>query len=121
MMNWLGSDYATMTQAVDRTVAAQKVISANIANVDTPGYKSKRVVFGDVLDSEMKMSLKRHATIGTSGSIVEQSSAMRNDGNGVDIDLEMSELSRNQIEYEALVEQLNRKFSGIQSVIRGGR
>lgn len=121
MMNWLGSDYATMTQAVDRTVAAQKVISTNIANVDTPGYKAKRVVFSDVLDSEMRMSLKRHATIGTSGSIVEQSSAMRNDGNGVDIDLEMSELSRNQIEYEALVEQLNRKFSGIQSVIRGGR
>ncbi|WP_029330820.1 flagellar basal body rod protein FlgB [Exiguobacterium oxidotolerans] len=120
-MNWLGSDYSLMTQAVDRTVAAQKVISTNIANVDTPGYKAKRLVFGDVLNSEMKMSLQRHTTINTSGTVVEQSTSMRNDGNGVDIDLEMSELSRNQIEYEVLVEQLNRKFSGIQSVIRGGR
>jgi len=113
-MNWLGSDYSLMTQAVNRTVMAQEVIA-------TRGYKAKRGAFGDVLDSEMKMSLKRHATIGTTGSIVDRPNTMRNDGNGVDIDLEMSELSRNQIEYEALVEQLNRKFSGIQSVIRGGK
>ena len=120
-MNWLGSDYNLMTQAVNRTVMSQEVIAKNIANVDTPGYKAQRVTFGDVLDSEMKLSLKRHATIDTSGSVVDRPNTMRNDGNGVDIDLEMSELSRNQIEYEALVEQLNRKFSGIQSVIRGGK
>lgn len=120
-MDWLGSDYSLLTKAVNRTVDSQKVISKNIANVDTPGYKAQRLVFSDVLDSQMNMSLKRHAQIDAQGSIVEQSTSMRNDGNGVDIDFEMSELSRNQIEYEALVEQLNRKFSGIQSVIRGGR
>ncbi|WP_294740841.1 flagellar basal body rod protein FlgB [uncultured Exiguobacterium sp.] len=120
-MDWLGSDYSLLTQAVNRTVNSQKVISKNIANVDTPGYKAQRLVFSDVLDSQMKLSLKRHAKIDTQGAIVEQSTSMRNDGNGVDIDFEMSELSRNQIEYEALVEQLNRKFSGIQSVIRGGK
>lgn len=120
-MNWLGSDYNLMTNAIGRTVASQKVIANNIANVDTPGYKAKRLVFNDVLDSQMKLSLKRHTTIESNGSIVDRSSNMRNDGNGVDIDLEMSELSRNQIEYEALVEQLNRKYAGLESVIRGGR
>jgi flagellar basal-body rod protein FlgB len=37
-MNWLGSGYSLMTQAVNRTVMAQEVIAKNIADVDTPGY-----------------------------------------------------------------------------------
>ncbi|MEM5419420.1 flagellar basal body rod protein FlgB, partial [Staphylococcus gallinarum] len=47
--------------------------------------------------------------------------AMRSDGNNVDLDYEMSELARNQLQYEAMMEQLNRRLGGLKSVIRGGR
>ena len=39
-----------MTNAVQR----QSVAAGNLANLDTPGYKSRTVTFGDVLDGELQ-------------------------------------------------------------------
>jgi flagellar basal-body rod protein FlgB len=39
----------------------------------------------------------------------------------MDLDQEMSDLAKNQIYYDALVEQENNKFAALQNVIRGGK
>ena len=46
-----------------------------------------------------------------------EGSAMNENGNNVDIDREMVDLAANEIYYNALIEQVNRKLSGMSYVI----
>ncbi|MFZ3587928.1 flagellar basal body rod protein FlgB [Bacillus sp. DJP31] len=108
----------------------QNAIAQNIANVDTPNYKSKEVLkpsFNKSLNEAMmaNRSDSRHLEFtnssGTSASVVSRSNSQYNhNGNSVDIDKEMSELAENQIYYNALIERLNGKFNTLKTVISGG-
>src|SRR5690606_8096731 len=105
-----------------------QTISSNIANVDTPNYKSKQVVFKDVLNQELSNSIdaKRthpkhfqfEATNKLPYNIIEQKNTTFNhNGNNVDIDKEMAELAKNQIYYQSLIDRINGKFNSLQTVI----
>lgn len=122
-MSWIGSDYQLLKQAVNHAVLNQKVISHNLSNIDTPNFKAKQAVFEETLHTEMRLKLAggRPSDSATSKIVDRAGGAMRSDGNNVDLDYEMSELARNQLQYEAMMEQLNRRLGGIKSVIRGGR
>lgn len=121
-MNWIGTDYQLMKQAIDHSVVNQKVISHNLSNIDTPNFKAKQAVFAQSLNQEMRLKLAggRPSERSSTEVVDRAGGAMRNDGNNVDLDLEMSELARNQLQYEAMMEQLNRRLGGLKSVIRGG-
>jgi flagellar basal-body rod protein FlgB len=110
----------------------QKTISQNIANVDTPNYKAKQVSFRHTLDDAMNQSPfkayrtnDQHIEFGTTktSQIIEtnRSTIFNHNQNNVDIDLEMAELAKNQIYYNALIERLNGRFNSLQTVIKGGR
>ncbi|EPE63077.1 MULTISPECIES: flagellar basal body rod protein FlgB [unclassified Exiguobacterium] len=123
-MNWIGTDYQLMKQAINHSVMNQKVISHNLSNIDTPNFKAKQAVFEQTLSNEMRLKLAggRPSDRGSATKIVDRAGgAMRSDGNSVDLDYEMSELARNQLQYEAMMEQLNRRLGGLKTVIRGGR
>lgn len=123
-MNWIGTDYQLMKQAINHSVTNQKVISHNLSNIDTPNFKAKQAVFEQTLSNEMRLKLAggRPSDRGGVTKIVDRAGgAMRSDGNSVDLDYEMSELARNQLQYEAMMEQLNRRLGGLKTVIRGGR
>ncbi|WP_062048705.1 flagellar basal body rod protein FlgB [Bacillus sp. JCM 19034] len=112
----------------------QNAISQNIANVDTPNYKAKQVQFKHLLHDELdKQGLKANRTHkdhyefqsanSRLGPIVTENrnTLYNHNGNNVDIDHEMSELAKNQIYYNALVDRLNGSFQSLETVIRGGR
>jgi flagellar basal-body rod protein FlgB len=122
-VNWIGSDYQLLKQAVNHAVLNQKVISHNLSNIDTPNFKAKQAVFEQTLQSEMRLKLQGgRPSDSTQSKVIDRAGgAMRSDGNNVDLDYEMSELARNQLQYEAMMEQLNRRLGGLKSVIRGGR
>jgi flagellar basal-body rod protein FlgB len=48
-------------------------------------------------------------------------SQLRNDGNNVDVDREMSRLAETSLTYNALVQAMNMKLSGLRSAIFEGR
>ncbi|MCP8616528.1 flagellar basal body rod protein FlgB [Salirhabdus salicampi] len=109
-----------------------KTIANNIANVDTPNYKAKNVVFKDVLSQAQSSTItakrthERHlpfSSINTGNIHVQEqrNSNYNHNGNNVDIDKEMTELAKNQIYYDALVDRLNGKFRSIETVINGGK
>lgn len=128
---------------LDGASLKQKALSDNIANVNTPDYKRKDVDFLKTLKNKVKEnkeeSLKLEQTSGNhfsressfnslqSGSndfkiSTDNSTSFRNDGNNVDVDVEMTELAKNQIYYNTLTRQINNKFSMIKNVIdKGGR
>lgn len=124
---------AVLEQAISASSLRQKVISNNIANVNTPGYKKGEVLFEEMLQSAVngdKMPMlqtnARHlpmkqGTIPTPKLNVLSNSSIRTDGNNVDIDIEMASLAKNSIYYNAVVQQMSGYFAGIKSAIKEGR
>lgn len=123
--------FTSLEQALNYSSLKQKVISQNIANADTPNYKAKDVSFKDVLQNELGQNFTTYHTDARHIDFSESSTAnpavvtrpnvqYNNNGNSVDFDQEMSDLAKNQIYYDALIEQENNKFAALQNVIRGG-
>lgn len=128
-----GSPHAIVLEnALSAAALRHKVISNNIANVNTPGFKRSEVVFEDVLQEKLsntKLSMTRTASkhlagrmegVGPLVNTVTENS-FRSDGNNVDIDSEMANMAKNNIYYDAIAQQLSRYYSGLKSVINEGR
>lgn len=128
----IGSDAYNYINVLDKAADASwlrnEVISNNIANVDTPGYKRQDVKFEDILQCELKYSStesmnERVADVSIDnleGEVYTDSAgySYRLDGNNVDIDTENVELAANQIKYEALMDSLTTEFSQLKSVLK---
>jgi flagellar basal-body rod protein FlgB len=123
--------FMMLEQGLDYASLREKVIANNIANVETPNYKAKDVRFRAELDRalqslEAKRTNPKHLPFTrpmTNKFLVTSRTnvAYNHNGNNVDIDQEMSYLAENQIYYNALVEQLNGKFTTLKTVIKGGK
>lgn len=113
-----------------------QVISANIANAETPGYSAVRFDFESDLANAIKGSNSVHLTTSHSGHIplgpanfnsvngkirqVEDQTGI-GDENGVSVDQEMLALSENELLYETAAQLLKKKISLIKHVISGGQ
>ena len=105
-----------------------KAITNNIANIDTPGYKREVVRFDSVLESaiagkRLTQTHPKHIDTGSNGPRIEkeQNTSFRKDGNNVDIDTEMAELSKNQLQFNIATQQLNSKLARLRKAIESGR
>jgi flagellar basal-body rod protein FlgB len=116
-----------MTQAVQR----QAVAVGNLANLDTPGYRTKEISFADTLDEELGASglvatNERHFGAGTireAPSTVADSTglAARRDGNNVQLDRELLGLTRATSDFNAAQTVLAAKFRLVRYAINEGR
>lgn len=103
----------------------QKVISGNLANLNTPRYKAKSLAFDDVLRESMEQqgprlvrtSLRHMDPVDPIGPM---KSAEVVESGPVDLDTEMMKLSRNSIEYQFMISMLNKKFAMIRNAISEG-
>lgn len=125
-----------LERALDVSTLRQRTIANNIANIDTPYFKSKQVVFEELLQNEMNGSGSKleayttdskHISFGRSqgrvpgAQIVSNPQAfVQNNGNDVDLEYEMNQEAKNQIWYNGLVQLTNGYFSKMKSVIDGG-
>lgn len=125
-----------LEETLDASWARNDAIAQNIANVDTPTYKRKDIAFEDILNKALdgtnldgNLTDKRHIAINNSDideiqpTLVEDNSktSMRIDGNNVDIDSEMTNMAKNTIKYNTLVQLINNNYSKIKNVIAEGR
>ncbi len=123
-------------RTLDATVIRHNVIADNIANADTPNFKRAEVSFESqlkrALDSEKypdhpaKKTSSKHLdfediidykTVRPKIS-VEFDSFYRNDKNGVDIDKEMVDFTKNSMRYNLLIEMYNRNIKKVEMVLR---
>lgn len=122
----------SLQNSIQYSNTKNNVISNNISNIDTPGYKAQDVTFKDELGKAMGDSLPAKQTNENhlpfegnnknSFNVTDKKNTSYNhNGNNVDIDKEMSELAKNQIYSYGLVDSINGKFNNLQTVIRGGR
>ena len=113
-----------LEQALNRSSLTQKVIAQNIANVDTPNYKAQEVTFNQALTNALsaKKTDPRDFSFSTGdqGRIVtDNSTTLQNNGNNVDIDKEMVNMAKNQLNYQAYTEAISRKLNQYNIVLGG--
>ena len=103
-----------------------KVISNNLANINTENYKRSYVNFEDTLkentdDLELKTSEDRHIknteAQGEMSIQKDNSTSMREDGNNVDLENEEVNMVTNALMYSALVTAANNKLSVTKYII----
>ncbi|HEY3083489.1 MAG TPA: flagellar basal body rod protein FlgB [Chloroflexota bacterium] len=121
----------------------QQTVANNVANVDTPGFRAQEVSFEEQLRAELaapqrqprltRLGLtttnERHIPLEpqarrseTQLQVTESlDGTLRNDGNTVDIDREMSRLAETQISYNALAQVQISRFANLRNAIREGR
>lgn len=115
----------TLTRTLDATIARQKSIANNIANVETPGYKRVYVPFENELrsaldeqNSSSRMSQVKDLTPTRKTDYISQS---KPDGNNVNIDAEMSDLAKNQLKNKAAMTLLQGKSAIMRAAISEGK
>jgi len=105
-------------------MAAQSAIAQNLANINTHNYRASHVDFQKYLREAQTMKSQ-----GTTHPVVYNSSMMpilrggltpNDSGNNVDLNLEMIEMSKNQLHYSGMAQQVNKKISIRKYVINGG-
>jgi len=127
----------TLSFALDGLSIRQKATAHNIANVDTPDYKAHRVSFEAQLQQALNQEAGTHhilqttdpghmspdGTTSTSPAITvdHENNQLRNDGNNVDIDLEMTTLAETTLRYQTLSQLAGMKLSQLRAIIREGR
>lgn len=135
LFNKIGNNTKVLEKALDAAWLKNEAISNNIANVNTPGYKKSYVRFEEQLAgaaAEFQTgSLKKNKNFLPIGNdtreipapevLQDTFTSARQDGNNVDIDVEMAELAKNTIKYNALITQISKQFGNIKMVISEGR
>ena len=122
--------YNLIKKSMDASAVRGKVIANNVANINTKNYKKFYVTFEDTLNNSMGENImktdnaKHMQTASSSGDIEvkrDETTSMRQDGNNVDIDLEMTNQAANTLMFNALVTQVNSKISLTSYIIGGGK
>lgn len=106
-----------------------EILAANLANADTPNYKARDLDFKAVLAQTMtpSASLQRTSTGHMSGqhTLLGADLLYRNpqqaslDGNSVEEHIEQAKYAQNAVQYQASLQFVTNKFSGLMSAIRG--
>src|SRR3954449_9221312 len=98
---------------MDLLSTRQKLVASNIANADTPGYKTKD------LDFQFEyLSL----TQGTQPNVIEtQGLKIKNDGNNVGLDRETRLLAENAIRFNVASQLLKSQIRQLRTAIQDGK
>ncbi|PKO15719.1 MAG: flagellar basal body rod protein FlgB [Chloroflexi bacterium HGW-Chloroflexi-10] len=131
MVNSIVNDDAMQTAraALNGLSLRQQLISRNIANVDTPGYKAQQLDFENVLQKSLKtgnelpMAVSHNAHLASPvrnlmGNEVSlrPGGSLRADQNNVDIDTELLQMSEAGIQYQAVSQSISKKLALLQAI-----
>lgn len=127
-MNILNSNsFLMMQRSIEFLWSKQSCILDNIANAETPGYKTKYATFEEALREAVLSSAEegvstaaiREAIQDTPVVIHEAQESTRLDDNGVNITEQSVELARNGYQLQYVMDALSNDISTIRAVIRG--
>jgi flagellar basal-body rod protein FlgB len=124
-----GYEISELSKVMNYRLFRQGIISSNIANIDTPGYKAREATFEEELNSrlQMKTTTGDHIPSSSRGDQLgfkvadDPYSRIGNDSNTVDLDREMMKLSQNQIIYDASAQAIEAKLTALKDAIRSIR
>ena len=103
----------SLTKYLDLASDQMKLTAGNMANLDTPGYKTQG------FDFESEFAKQINSGSETAGPAVKDLDGLvsRPDGNNVSMDREAMQLAKTQLQFRVGVELLKREFSGVMAAI----
>ena len=104
---------ANLERYMDLLSARQKVVASNIANADTPGYKTRDIDFQAEFRNQMG---------GLRPNVTEvQGLETNNDGNNVNVDREARMLAENDLRFNLASQLLRAQIRVVKSAIEEGK
>ncbi len=103
----------SLVQYMNVVSLRQKLVTSNIANADTPGYKTQDVDFQASFQSALDGGSPRPMEL--------NSLPAKNDGNNVDLDREARLLAENAMRFSVASAMLKSSLSTIKEAIQGGK
>ena len=114
------SQFDLLSRLLDVTSLRHRVIAQNVSNVNTPGYRRQEVSFEDALRDHLLHSHGSPLSSVQAAVVEDPQGTMRQDGNNVDIDIEVGRLNKNTLLYGAYSQILAAKIAAMRAAI-GGR
>jgi len=102
-----------LARYMDLLSTRQKLVASNIANVDTPGYKSK--------DIDFQFEYMSLVEGGTPNVVETPGLVVNNDGNNVSLDREARLLSENSLRFNVASNLMKTQLKLIESAIKEGQ
>ena len=97
---------------MDTLSMRQKLVSSNIANADTPGYKTQDLDFQTAFQSALDG--------GTPQPVPVSGLAVKNDGNNVDLDREARLLAENSMRFNVASNLMRSAIQQVKEAIKEG-
>lgn len=115
------TSFRILEQGLDAVWLRQQVISQNIANNDTPGYKARTVNFSTVLEdtkANMKSGMKSQKKLNLKATVTTENGTNQTfNENNVDIEKEGVALADAQLQYETLINKITNEFNMIKQAV----
>lgn len=115
-----------LTRGLAFATRRHEIISQNVANVETPGFRARDLVFDDLLRPVRRVSADSPGVPGPTGPgvrparvVYSADSAPNPDGNDVNLDRQMARLAENTLFHHALVQMLAGQFTALKQSISG--
>ena len=124
-MTSTGSILSMVESYLKLATTREQVISANMANIDTPGYRTRDISFERELNNAMNLaSFRTEDNTETLQMlpVVRQIQGLmeRPDGNNVSLEREGLEMAETQLRYALAIQLLKHHFHQSLSAINGG-
>jgi flagellar basal-body rod protein FlgB len=103
----------SLERYMDLLSARQKVVASNIANADTPGYKTMDLDFRSEFQSAMSSGAPQSSEVG--------GLPVKNDGNNVNLDREARLLAENALRFNLASTLMRTQIRMVKSAIQEGK
>lgn len=123
MLNSVGTIVTDIAnKSMDALWLRANTISDNIANSDTVNYKSKSVKFEDQLAGALEQNtVTKNDIASINPEVTENDGTFGVGGNGVDLETQMIELTRNQLQYSYLQRGMSDSLGLVLTAASEGR
>lgn len=118
-MFYNSSSFKALEGGVQLSWLQQQISTQNLANVETPGYKSKDLSFAAVLNEYENGEKRENPQIGQINAQITTSDAVstRADGNNVDAEAEYLALYKAYAQYSMLLDKVKGEFDKYNTVL----
>ena len=104
-----------LSRYLDLTSEEMKLTAGNMANLDTPGYKTQGFDFEQAFSRELSSMSDAGVTAAEAEDV--DGLVMRPDGNNVSMDREGMQLAKSQLKFRMGISLLKHEYSSVMSAI----
>ena len=116
--------FPAVEELLSWTSKRQQALAGNVANMDTPGYRAQDYSFEQELAAiDLSTTTANHIAPlkdEAHARLHAVNSKVKPNGNNVDLEREMTEITKNGLQYITLVQYLNQKIRTLRAAINEG-